>query len=684
MRMPDKKVDIVPLSGGLDLSSTVLKIPPGQALELLNFEPELEGGYRRINGYERVDGRAAPSAAVYYTVGVADASGIAVGATLTGVTSGATAEVVIKDDATDILGVTALTGNYTLGETANGTTITAVEIQGGQADPDTDDTWQLAAEDYYRDLIAAVPGSGDLLGAVQFGADAYAWRSDGAAVQMFVSSASGWTQVTLFSVLFFDAGTLAEGDIVAGTTVTGATSGASATVKAIVKNAGSYGVDASGYLVLDVTGAFQNNEDVQVGGVTKCVADGVDTAITFSPGGKFQFIRHNFYGSASTRHLYGCDGVNPAWQFDGTVLVPIYFPAPDQAASWNTPKYLYAHRGHLFLSFPGGRLAASSIGTPLVFSALLGADEFGLGDEITGLVSRAGEVLAIYTRGKVFGIYGYSSLDWTLQTISDTAGARDYSVQAVGSVYALDEQGIAPLERVQAYGDFEASTVSRRVKPLLDAYQDRLVGALPVKGRNQYRLFLDDGLVLVMGDDRYLGDSLPAFTKIRYPDVPTCVSSSDDADGNQVMLFGDADGFVYQMDRGYNFDGAAIEFAYRAPYLNQGSPHLRKSYRKLFVDVQAERSFSMAVHADLSFGDPYSAANIGDTLAFSGAGGYWDVDNWDEIYWDAEVFSSRGLDLYGSGKNISLLFYGNSKTIRPFVLETLEIHYLTRRIRRTR
>jgi len=325
MRVPRTEVELIQCRGGIDLASTTLKIAPGFALDLHNFEPELEGGYRRINGYERGDGRKAPSTAVYYTVVVADSSAIEVDDTLTGDTSGATSKVVIKDDDTNTLGVTNLSGNYTLSEAANGTTITATENQTGQVDPDISDTWQLAAADYYRDLIQPVSGTGDVLGAVQYGGKWYAWRQSGSVAKMYESSASGWVEVALYRRLFFDGGVLAEGDIVAGTAITGATSAATATVKAIVKNAGSYGTDASGYLVVDVTsGAFQDDEDIEVSAVTKAVADGVDEAISFTVGGQFEFIVHNFYGSSGTTYLYGADGVSPAFQFDGTLVVPIY------------------------------------------------------------------------------------------------------------------------------------------------------------------------------------------------------------------------------------------------------------------------------------------------------------------------------------------------------------------------
>jgi hypothetical protein len=52
--MPDQSL-IQPFSfnceGGLVLNKSTFIMEPGQALELTNFEPDVEGGYRRINGY---------------------------------------------------------------------------------------------------------------------------------------------------------------------------------------------------------------------------------------------------------------------------------------------------------------------------------------------------------------------------------------------------------------------------------------------------------------------------------------------------------------------------------------------------------------------------------------------------------------------------------------------------------
>jgi hypothetical protein len=46
---------VVRLGGGLVLDKDTFSIPPGAALQLQNFEPDINGGYRRINGYEKYD-----------------------------------------------------------------------------------------------------------------------------------------------------------------------------------------------------------------------------------------------------------------------------------------------------------------------------------------------------------------------------------------------------------------------------------------------------------------------------------------------------------------------------------------------------------------------------------------------------------------------------------------------------
>ena len=46
--------------GGLIANRSTFIMQPGQALELLNFEPDIEGGYRRINGFRKFVNHVVP------------------------------------------------------------------------------------------------------------------------------------------------------------------------------------------------------------------------------------------------------------------------------------------------------------------------------------------------------------------------------------------------------------------------------------------------------------------------------------------------------------------------------------------------------------------------------------------------------------------------------------------------
>ena len=50
-----------PFAGGINLVDPAQSIPPGELVAAENFEVDLRGRYRRIDGYERYDGQTLPS-----------------------------------------------------------------------------------------------------------------------------------------------------------------------------------------------------------------------------------------------------------------------------------------------------------------------------------------------------------------------------------------------------------------------------------------------------------------------------------------------------------------------------------------------------------------------------------------------------------------------------------------------
>ena len=83
--------EFFPLQGGLDLMTPAIALDAGKTFDAQNYEPEITGGYRRIDGYERYDGHAPPSQANYWILPYSPSTvSFVVGNTVTGYNSGAT------------------------------------------------------------------------------------------------------------------------------------------------------------------------------------------------------------------------------------------------------------------------------------------------------------------------------------------------------------------------------------------------------------------------------------------------------------------------------------------------------------------------------------------------------------------------------------------------------------------
>lgn len=194
------RTDIVPLLGGLDLITTPVTMSPGRLISANNFEPDINGGYKRIPGIERYDGRTRPSGSDYYIATVVISGVIGIGDTITGATSGATAKVILVIDSTH-LAVTKVTGAF-VPESFTVSAVIQGSVSANNISAETTNALHayyknIAADDYRAD-IGSVPGSGYVRGVKYFQGNVYAFRDNAAstACLVYVASASGWTQIT--------------------------------------------------------------------------------------------------------------------------------------------------------------------------------------------------------------------------------------------------------------------------------------------------------------------------------------------------------------------------------------------------------------------------------------------------------------------------------------------------------
>jgi hypothetical protein len=490
---------------------------------------------------------------------------------------------------------------------------------------------------------------------------------------MFKATPDGWVAQSAGRLLKFTAGMTG---MVEGETITGTTSGATATVERVILQMGAWDGAGVGYLVLSgVTGAFASGEGLSTP-TGSATANGTDTAITLPPGGKYRAIQENFYATDGMSRLYFANGEGPAMEWDGAVLAPVLTGAP---AALERPQFVAVHRLHLFLGYRGGALQHSAPGEPLVFDAVRFAGEIGFGQDLTGLKSNTRDSLIITGRNKIGYLVGSDNMTFELRSISEDSGAIPDTLEIVGSPIFLDDQGVRDMQAAETYGDWKVGTMTRMIEPLLRSKKEAgiaPVGALRVRGKDQYRLHYADGTGIML----YFGRQAPEAMTFSLGMAPTCLVSGEAADGYEMLLAGDADGWVYEIDRGTSFDGGVIEAFLRTSWMNQGAPNVNKRYHRARLEGQAGRTNTdLAMVADYGYGSPDLEATKETPFTFFGGGGFWDEANWNEFVWSSQVEGQAFAELEGIGENVSVVFMSSSATEEPHTLSTLTINYTPRR-----
>lgn len=684
--MSTPNVDVVPLQGGVDQVTTPILVQPGKLLSASNYEPDIFGGYARMKGIERFDGRQSPTDAPYYVMDANITGTLVVGDTVTGNTTAATGKVIYIDLTTtpDTVVVTRVTGTFGVEDILVGVStvgsITATIYQGASSTEEHSLYKALTAAEYRTD-ISAVPGEGAVRGVWEYKNDIYAFRNNVGSTEcrMYKATTGGWTQITFGKELQFDA---AVGEISEGQTVTGLSSGATGVVRRALLRTGTWTSAGVGTLFFDtITGTFTDNEAVQVGGVTKVTANGASTTVTLAPNGKFDFDNYNFFASADKLRMYFADGQNYCHEFDGTRIIPIRTGLVD-----DKPKFVKGHRSHLFIGIQSS-LQYSGIGSPYSWTALTGAAELGLGDTITGIKPQRGDAttgsLLATTETKTYILYGTSSADFKLVLYSDNTGAYPYTIQNIAHAYYLDSKGITQLMASQNFGDFQAGIMSQAVQPTMDEKRNLAAASCTVRSKNQYRVFYSDGTGMIMqilptDSGNIVAGGLMPFDYSSITNMNTVVSYVSDT-GQERIFAGGANGYVYELDKGTSLDGSDIDAHILLTFNYMKSPYIRKRYRRIVIQFKASGTIDVDIGYDLAYGRvehgiPNSTNVVG--------GGFWDSFTWDNFTWDAAYLQEFNVDTPGVGENISVLIKGNSNQDDTFTIHTVITNYSIGRMQR--
>lgn len=666
--------DPMPLNGGLDLVNVPSIVKPGRVLSAVNFEPDNNGGYTKMRGIERFDGRPRPSDASYGVLTCNITGTVVIGDLITGSVSGATARV-ISVEGTTRLAVTKITGTLlTESFTILGITqgdITSVLID---SEPSLKQhaIYKNLAADQYRNDIASVPGFGPVRGVKYYQGNIYAFRDNvgGTACVMHKATASGWSAITFGVELQFDGAT---GEIFEGQVVTGLTSGATGTVRRALLRTGTWTASGVGTLVFDsITGTFQDNENVQVSGVTKVVANGVNSAISLLPGGKFEFDIINFFGTAGTERLYCADGVNKLGEFDGTRWVPIR-----TGATVDKPKFVKGFKNHIAVAIASS-VMTSGTGAPYSWTVLTGAAELATGQAITGLSLEVGDAvsgsLLILTDEKGFMLYGNDPADFVLAMHSPMSGGKAYTVQSLGYSHYLSKRGVTQLMASQAFGNFQLSVLTNDIQPLIDEKRGKEIASCVIRNNNQYWIFWNDGTGIIMQVRQSANPNAPTVGPTMPFDYGTrvmnVIDSFVDTNGIDRVIAGCNDGYVYELNRGTTLDGDSMRFHLMLHFNHSRSLRTRKHYVRTILQFEAQGYAEMKTGYDLGFGKRGISQTTFFDKVITGPGGFWDSFIWNNFVWDTPYVDEISIHTPGNGDSIAIIVAGDSELSDQFTLQT--------------
>ena len=327
---------------------------------------------------------------------------------------------------------------------------------------------------------------------------------------------------------------------------------------------------------------------------------------------RYQFLTYNFLAGLTTKRIYGVNGAGRAFFFSAVPSEPLTIIQTQVDATKDKPRHIAVHRNHLALGFKQGSVQLSVVGDPTDYSGLNGASEFGIGDEVTGLLEVQGTTLAIMCKSKIDALEGASILDFYTKTLAPNVGVIEYSVADMGEPVFATSTGICSLSQATEYGDFLMGSLSYKINnfvlPKLDRPRiipdpsqtytltpsDGVACAFAVRSKNQYRLYFNDGDVITgtKTDEgfKWTTQHLTNASGVNVVPLAWCSQVAansremlfvsnlnfhitqiwgpiDPNDGARLVETVPNDFWVYKIDEGWGFDGIKMPHVFETSYM---------------------------------------------------------------------------------------------------------------------
>jgi len=668
---------------------------PGSAISLINMEPSLEGGYRRISGFSNSYGTMPGEGKVlgltvngeinqgifaarkpetgsnyfhfynnHYTVVVTDnqAASFTIGETITSVTS--------SSDATNT-GVTATV----ISKTANGTG-NSIVLDLGKL-PTTIHAAGNVLTGATSSHSSTVVGTPTVIGWTAVDSSFVADDTDGVCA---AQTTSGAANLTLNGALadggainFYTAASLQPRKL----TITGLAGNNNSGVTFTITGTNSLDVaqteaiaGPNGAVTVSSTKYFKTITQIAAGGaVTGNITAGSGagqyrpTNPSFTDIDIVRFSKHNW----SEEVLILTDGINQAAKYNGTDYIKL---SHEHAPA--TPKFSSAFANHLFLAGDATEPFNLYFSAPLNdidFDPANGAGVINVGFVITQIIGFRNQ-LYIFGQNAIKRLSGDNFSNFIVESVTNDLGcvASDTVIEFGGDILFLGPDGLRPVSGTSRIGDVELETVSKEIQKTFESYSTNediiKLKAVVVRRKSQFRLFFEQSSSLsLMGSIRKSPTAQSTFEYSQLVGIDATAVASGYIGQFEFIIHGDSLGKIHRQETGNSFNGADILSVYQTPYYFMQDTDIRKMFYKVKTFLRTEGITEVALGISYNFGDSDIPTPSSFNFITANAAVYYnDIGT---TYDEADIYDGnpspiKTTSISGSGDSISLTYVTNN------------------------
>lgn len=392
------------------------------------------------------------------------------------------------------------------------------------------------------------------------------------------------------------------------------------------------------------------------------------------------------------------DGVNYAYMFDGTNWSQIKvsgsgadFANAGGAYAIDQPSLVAVYQKHLFLAGDPTKpqVVAHSYPQEHFDFATAGAGQIVPGYSVNQIKVWRNDLI-VFARERIGRVF-VDQTTFYYRDITTNLGciAPGSVIEVNGDLMYLSQDGFRAIAGTDRIDDFELNTLSKKiqktVQELSNTYTNSDVTSVAIKQKSQVRFFFNSSGDTapdtrgIIGGFRNRIDDTNHWEWGELLGIQAWVVTSGAVSGTEYILHGDYDGYVYRQEQGNDFDGEVISAVYRTPYLDFGSPLMRKTFHKLYAFIEPEGEVDISVTVSFDWRDPTVKDPDGFTLEAdtSNAAIYGNVSatyGGSGIIYGGGLFPVLKQNMVGSANSVQLTF-STSGTEAPYAIQTLIYQY---------